>query len=70
MRHFLRLALAPNALARSVATRAAILALVALTGAAQRLTPAQRRASSRAVAVATIAVAADAHLLRTASAAV
>ena len=68
MRHFLRLAFAPDALARGVSTRAAVAVLVALRGAAQRFAPAYPRTFTGAVAVAAVAVAADAHLLRAAPA--
>ena len=67
MRHFLRLARAPGALPGSVPTRSAVAQLVALTGAAQRFTPADRRAFTRTVAVAAIALGADPHLLYAAS---
>ena len=70
MRHFLRLALAPGALPGGVPTRSAVALLVAFTGAAQRLAPADLRALPRAVLVAAVAVAADAHLLRAAPATV
>ena len=70
MRHFLRLALAPGALTGGVRTRPAVAALVASTGTQQRLAPAQPRAFPRAVAVAPVAIPADAHLLRTAPAVV
>jgi hypothetical protein len=70
MRHFLRLARAPSALPSGVRTRPAIAALVASTSTQQRLAPAHRRAFPRAVAVAPVAITADAHLLRTAPAVV
>jgi len=70
MRHFLRLALAPGPLACGVPTRPTATALVALPSAQQRLAPAHRRALCRAVPVASVAVTADAHLLRAAPAAV
>jgi hypothetical protein len=70
MRHFLRLALAPRTLPGGVRTRPAVAALVASTGTQQRLAPAQPRAFPRAVAVAPIAIPADAHLLRAAPAVV
>jgi hypothetical protein len=70
MRHFLHVALAPDALARGMSTRAAIAVLVALTGAAQRLAPANPRAFAGAVLVAAVAVPTDAHLLRAAPATV
>ena len=62
MRHFPRLTLAPGALPGGVPTRAAIAQLVTFTGAAQRFTPANRRALPRAVPVAAVTVAADPHL--------
>src|SRR5437867_4261914 len=70
MRHFLRVALAPDALARSVSRCAAVTALVTVRGAAQRLAPAHPRALPGAVLIAAIAVPTDAHMLRAASAAV
>ena len=70
MRHFLRLALTPGALPGGVPTRSAVAQLVAFTGAAQRLTPADCRALARAVAVAAIALGADSHLLYAAPATV
>ena len=70
MRHFLRLPRAPRALPRRVATRSAVALLVAGTGAAQRLAPANPRALRRAVLVAAVAVPTDAHLLRAAPATV
>src|SRR5438128_11781568 len=70
MRHFLRAPRAPGALTRRVRTRSAVAELVALAGAAQRLAPANPRALTGTVAIAAVAVAADAHLLRTAPAAV
>ena len=70
MRHFLRLALAPSALPGGVRIRPAVAALVAPTGAAQGLAPAQLPALPRAVAVAAVALTADAHLHRAAPAAV
>jgi len=70
MRHFLPLALAPSALPGSVRTRPAVAALVSPSGAAQRLMPTDPRTLPRAVAVAAVAVAADAHLLGAAPAAV
>jgi hypothetical protein len=70
MRHFLRVALAQGALTRSVFARAAVALLVAFSGAAQRLAPTNLRALLHAVTVAAITVPADAHLLRTAPAAI
>jgi hypothetical protein len=70
MRHFLRPARAPSALPGGVRTRPAVAALVASTCTQQRLAPAHRRAFPRAVAVAAVAITADAHLLRTAPAVV
>ena len=70
MRHFLGPTQAPHALTRSVAARSAVTQLVAIPSAAQRLAPTQLRALTGAVAIATIAVPADAHLLRTTPAAV
>ena len=63
MRHFLRSARSPGPLPGSVQTRAAVAQLVAFTGAAQRLTPADLGALTRAVQVAAVTVAADPHLL-------
>ena len=65
MRHFLRAALAPGTLTRSVFTRATVALLIALAGAARGFTPALLRAAFGAVAIAAVAFAADAHLLRT-----
>jgi hypothetical protein len=70
MRHFLRVTLAPGALTRRVFTRSAVAFLVAFRGAAQRFTPANLRAALRTVAVAAVAICADAHLLRTTRAAI
>ena len=70
MRHFLRLALAPGALPGGVRTRPVVAALVAPTGTAQRLAPADLRALPRAVLIATVALTADVHLLGTARAVV
>lgn len=70
MRHFLRLALAPSALPGRVRIRPAVAALVAPSGATQRLAPAHPRALSRAIAVAAVATTADPHLLGAALAAV
>src|SRR5207237_7700486 len=70
MRHFLHLALAPDALARSVSRRAAIALLVALTGTVQRLAPAHPRTLPGTVLIAAVAVPTDAHLLRAAPATV
>lgn len=70
MRHFLCLARAPGALMRGVPTRSAVAQLIALTGTVQRLAPAPPRTPTGTVEIATVAVAADAHLLRAASAAV
>jgi hypothetical protein len=66
MRHFLRAACAPSLLACSVSTRTAVALLVVLRGAPQRLAPANPRTLSRAVLVAAITSATDAHLLRAA----
>lgn len=63
MRHFLRSARSPGPLPGSVQTRSAVAQLVAFTGAAQRLTPADLGALTRAVQVAAVTVAADPHLL-------
>jgi len=63
MRHFLRLALAPGTLPGGMPTRSAVAQLVAFTGAAHRLKPADLRAFTRAVQVAAVTLAADAHLL-------
>lgn len=63
MRHYLRLALAPGALPGGMQTRSAVVQLVAFTSAAQRLTPADLGALTRAVDVAAVTLAADAHLL-------
>jgi hypothetical protein len=70
MRHFLRLALTPGTLPGGVPTRPAVAQLVAFTGAAQRFTPADLRALTRAIPVAVVTVAADAHLLYAAPATV
>lgn len=70
MRHFLRLAPAPGALPGSVPARAAVAQLVAFAGTAQGFTPANLRALARAVAVAAITPAADAHLRHAAPATV
>ena len=70
MRHFLRLALAPGALPGRVRICTAVAALVAYPGTAQRLTPADLRALPRAVLIAAVALAADAHLLGAARAVV
>lgn len=70
MRHFLRAACAPRALARSMSARPAVALLVALRGAPQRFAPAQPRTLPGAVLVAAITSATDAHLLRTAPATV
>ncbi len=70
MRHFLRSALAPGTLLGGVQTRPAVAQLVAFTGAAQRLAPANPRALPGAVLVAAVAVPTDAHLLRAAPAVV
>ena len=70
MRHFLRLALAPGTLPGGVRTRPAVAALVAPSGTAQRLAPADLRALPRAVPVAAVALAADKYLLGTARAVV
>lgn len=70
MRHFLRLPPTPGALPGGVPTRSAVAQLVAFTGAAQRLTPANLRALACAVAVAVVTVTADAYLLHTAPATV
>lgn len=63
MRHFLCSARSPSPLPGSVQTRSAVAQLVAFTGAAQRLTPADLGALTRAVQVAAVTVAADPHLL-------
>jgi len=70
MRHFLRSARSPGPLPGSVQTRSAVAQLVAFTGAAQRLTPADLGALTRAVQVAAVTVAADPHLLGAAPATV
>src|SRR5260370_17581015 len=70
MRHFLRMASAPDALPRSVSTRATVAVLVALRGAAQRLASTHPRTLAGAVLVAAVAVPTDAHLLRAALAAI
>ena len=70
MRHFLRLALTPGTLPGGVQTRPTVAQLVAFTSAAQRLTPADLRALTRAIPVAAVAVAADPHLLYAAPATV
>lgn len=70
MRHFLRAARAPACLARSVFTRSAAVLLIALPRPAPRFAPALSRAAFRAVAVAAVTFAADAHLLRAARAAI
>ena len=63
MRHFLCSARSPSPLPGSVQTRSAVAQLVAFTGAAQRLTPADLGTLTRAVQVAAVTVAADPHLL-------
>ena len=70
MRHFLRPARAPNALPGSVPQRSTVAQLVACTGAVPRLPPADLGTLTRAVAVATVTVAADPHLLAAARATV
>ena len=70
MRHFLRAALAPGALASSVSRRATVAVLVALPSTAPRLAPAKRRAIPGAVLITAVAVPTDEHLLRAAPAAV
>jgi len=70
MRHFLRLARAPRALACRVPTRAVVAELIADTGSAHRLAPANPRTFPGAVVVAAVAVSTDTHLLRAASATV
>src|ERR1700687_4147168 len=70
MRHFLHMALAPDALARSMSTRATVATLVALRGTVQRLAPAHPRTLPGTVLIAAVAVPTDAHLLRAAPATV
>ena len=70
MRHFLRRARSPAALPGSVQPGTAAAALVAPAGAVHRLTTALLGAPLRAILVAAVALAADAHLLRAAGAAV
>jgi len=65
MRHFVWLTPAPGPLARSVFQRAAVALLISLRGAAPGFTPANLRASFRAVTVATVTPPADAYLLGT-----
>ncbi|MCC7484242.1 MAG: hypothetical protein IT529_04575 [Burkholderiales bacterium] len=62
MRHFLRPACPPPALACRVATGAPVAQLVAGAGPAQRLAPALARAPCGAILVAAVAAPADAHL--------
>lgn len=63
MRHFLRSAIAPGALPGGMPKGSTMTQLVAFTGTAQRLTAADLGALTRAVDVAVVTVAADAHLL-------
>ena len=63
MRHFLCSALAPSSLPGRVQRRSAATRLVALTGAAHGLMPADLGALSGAIPVASVAVAADPQLL-------
>ena len=70
MRHFVCLAFTPHALPVGMPRRSALAQLVVFGGAARRLAPTDLRALTRAVDVAVVTVAADAHLLRTAPATV
>lgn len=70
MRHFLCSARTPGALASRVPARSAVALLVASPGAVQRLASADRGARPPAVGVATVASAADPHLLTAAPAVV
>jgi len=63
MRHFLRAALAQGALPGGMPMCSAVAQLVAFTSTVQRLTAANLGALTRAVDVAVVTVAADAHLL-------
>lgn len=64
MRHFMRVAFTPASLAGSVQPGTTAAALVAPAGAAHRLTTTLLSASLRAVLVAAVTPAAEAHLLR------
>lgn len=61
MRHFLLLASAPSALARGMQMGAPAAALIAVSGAAQRLPPAHVGTRPGAVQIAVIAVSAELH---------